>query len=125
MTEQGTLKANFDLLQALEEPKSFTVGKVSLTGAAFRLEATKDAVILVLEGRLDGATIKGEWQRADARGAFTLLRVARVEPKLFDQYVGNYQLAPDNFISIGRQTRTGQNPRLRYVERKSGRSGAL
>jgi len=123
-TERGTLKAAFDI-QAVEGPKSFTVGKVSLTGAAFHLEATKDDLVLVLEGRLNGDTIKGDWRKAGGRGAFTLLRVAKVEPKLFDQYVGSYQLAPDNFISIGRQTRTGQNPRLRYVERKSGRSGAL
>lgn len=119
-TEQGTFKAAFDI-----GPKSFTVGKVSLTGDRFHLEASKDDFAFVLEGRLNGDTIKGDWRRADARGVFTLLRVAKIEAKLFDQYVGSYQLAPDNFISIGRQTRTGQNPRLCYVERKSGRRGNL
>ena len=123
-TEQGTLKAAFDI-QAVEGPKSFIVGEISLTGDTFHLEATKDDLVLVLGGRLNGDAIKGDCQKADARSAFTLLRVAKVEPKLFDQYVGSYQLAPDNFISIGRQTRTGQNPRLSYVERKSGRRGVL
>src|SRR5262245_45606166 len=123
-TEQGTLKAAFDI-QAVEGPKSFIVGEISLTGDTFHLEATKDDLVLVLGGRLNGDAIKGDCQKADARSVFTLLRVAKVEPKLFDQYVGSYQLAPDNFISIGRQTRTGQNPRLSYVERKSGRRGVL
>ena len=126
-TEADALKAAIDV-QAVEGPKSFTAPVVKLDQQTFRIETTKDATAIVLEGKLAGPPVQrlwGHWQHAGAQGAFELLRVAKVEAKLFDHYVGSYQLGADNFIAIGRQTRTGQNPRLGYVERKSGRRGNL
>jgi uncharacterized protein len=123
-TEAGAAKATLDV-QAVEGPKTFTVAVVKLDQQTFRLETTNDATAIVLEGKLAGDVISGDWRQASAQGAFELLRVAKVDAKLFDQYVGCYQLSEDNFIAIGRQSRTGQNPRLGYVERKSGRRGNL
>ena len=123
-TEAGAAKATLDV-QAVEGPKALTAAVIKLDQQTFRLETTNDATAIVLEGKLAGDVIRGEGRQASAQGAFELLRVAKVDAKLFDQYVGSYQLDADNFIAIGRQSRTGQNPRLGYVERKSGRRGAL
>src|SRR5262245_2355484 len=131
--DKGTLGGSIDLQQLYGVTQKLALTKVALEGARLRLEASQDAatpapalaLALALDGQLKGDVIAGNFLQGEAQGRFELLRVARVDTKLFDQYVGSYRVAPDNFISIGRQTRTGQNPRLGYVERKSGRRGNL
>lgn len=124
-SERGEVKGAFDVQSPYGATMSLTLTKVNLDGGRFYLEAAKDSGALVLDGRLKGDRIEGSWRQVEEHGAFEMLRVATVDPKLFDQYVGSYRLESGNFIAIGRQTRTGQNARLGYVELKSSRRSNL
>jgi len=127
--EKEPIGGSIDLQQLGGLTRKLTLTKTDLKGSRLRLEASQDAathaLAIVLDGQLKGDEIVGTFQQGEAQGQFKLLRISQVDPKLFDQYIGSYRLASDNFISIGRQTRTGQNPRLGYIERKSGRRGNL
>ena len=119
------IKGTIDIQSPDGSRKSSALTGVSLQDARLRFALPPDAGALIFEGRLKGAEIKGKFAGGEARGSFELLRVARLDPNTLQQYVGSYELSAGNFISIGRQTRTGTDARLGFVERASGRRGNL
>lgn len=115
----------------------FALTKVSAESTRIHLEAAKDSSTLLLDGLLRDGMIKGSCQQGELRSSFELLRVTNAAPKLFDEYVGSYDLGSGNFISIGRaismsiqaslgpDMRLSPDMRLGFVERLSGRRGNL
>ncbi|MGH9755421.1 MAG: hypothetical protein ACREA2_21800 [Blastocatellia bacterium] len=116
------------------------MSKLALTGVLSLLLCFCRAPAWVAQTALEGDWIggwqvKGDWVSVKAQfnnekgtlgGSMDLQQpVVKVDPSLFDQYGGSYRLSSDNFISIGRQTNTGADLRLVYVERASGRRGHL
>lgn len=116
---------------------SLTLTKISTDSTRIHLEAAKDSNALTLDGLLKDGMIKGSFQQGELRGSFELLRVTNAAPKLFDEYVGSYDLGSGNFISIGRtismsrqatvgpDMRLSPDMRIGFVERLSGRRGNL
>lgn len=78
-------------------------------------------VPFVAEGRLEGGVIRGTLRRGDDAGTFHLVPVARVNPRLYDEYVGTYQIAPDRLLLIT----WGAFGHLRLVDPDAGTSVAL
>ncbi len=78
-------------------------------------------VPFVADARLENGVIRGTVRRGDEQGAFHLVPVARVNPKLYDSYVGTYQIEPNKFRLIT----WGGFGHLRLVDPDSGGSVAL
>src|SRR5437660_1798109 len=57
---------------------------------------------IIFEGQLSGDFIAGNIQSGSERGTFHLVRAVTLDAKVFDQYLGDYQVGRDSFVSIGR-----------------------
>jgi len=95
----------------------------------FELSGTPEK--LVFEGELQGNDVRGAVGRAGKRGTFQLVRTAQVDPKVYDQYAGAYELERDKIIFIRRRDVLKEDPPysmarswLYYLD-ESGRMGIL
>ncbi|HEX5733925.1 MAG TPA: hypothetical protein VF131_13915 [Blastocatellia bacterium] len=55
---------------------------------------------ITFEGQPTGDSIIGKIQQGNARGTFHLVRTVTVDPKNYEQYVGDYEVARDRYIFI-------------------------
>lgn len=75
----------------------------------------------VADARLEGGVIRGTIRRGNEHGTFHLVPLARVNPSLYDSYVGTYQREPNKFLLIT----WGAFGHLRLVDPDTGGSVAL
>lgn len=104
---------------------------VRLESSRVQFELPRGSNPLTFKGQLQGATIAGTVQHANEQGTFQLMRRAQIDPKLYDDYVGPYELAPNRIVFIRREDTLKQDPpysvarsRLTYMD-ESGRVGLL
>lgn len=57
---------------------------------------------LIFDGQLTRNLISGIVQSSGERGTFQLIRSVTPDGKLLDQFVGDYQIGPDSYVSIWR-----------------------
>src|ERR1044072_1049253 len=60
------------------------------------------ATPVIFEGRLSGDAITGSIQFGNDRGTFHLVRTVTLDAKVFEQYLGDYEIGRDSYVSIGR-----------------------
>ncbi len=65
-------------------------------------ELPRSAGPLIFDGRLSGDFITGNIQSGSERGTFHLVRAVTLDARVFDQYLGDYQIGRDSYVSIGR-----------------------
>src|SRR5262249_49603649 len=80
---------------------------VALAGVRFsapqvRFELPRGNGQVVFEGKLSGAAIAGSIEYGKQRGTFHLVRTVTVDPKVLEQYVGEYQVGPGHYVSVGK-----------------------
>jgi len=75
--------------------------KVAINKSHVRVEWQGDKGLAVLEGLLKGDSISGEFTQDQRKATFGLVRVAKVDTRLNEEYSGSYQLSPDRFIDMG------------------------
>jgi pimeloyl-ACP methyl ester carboxylesterase len=104
---------------------------VRLESSRVQFELPRGSKPLTFNGQLQGATIAGTVQHANEQGTFQLMRQAQIDPKLYDDYVGPYELEPNRIVFIRREDVLKQDPpysvarsRLRYMD-ESGHMGIL
>lgn len=78
-------------------------------------------VPFVADARLEDGVIRGTIRRGNEQGAFHLVPVARVNPSLYDSYVGTYQRELNKFLLIT----WGAFGHLRLVDPDTGGSVGL
>jgi len=98
-SEGETIKGTLDF------PKQNRVG-LPLNSVVFesphvRIEWQGKTAVAVFDGVLDGDSISGEFVQGERKAKFGLVRVAKVNPRLNEEYSGSYQLGPDRFIEMG------------------------
>ena len=78
------------------------------------------AVPVVFEGQLSGDVITGSIQynniRGTFRGTFHLVRSVTLDAKIFDQYVGDYQIGRNRYVSVERTSPDEPTVGITYVE---------
>jgi dienelactone hydrolase len=125
------LKASSDLLFPLRERMmNLTLARLSSESSRLRFELPRETTAFSFAGEFKDGTISGEVQQAGERSTFHLSRVAKVDPKILDEYCGAYQLEPDRFVLIEHvQTLITQKEEpgspLRYTDLKSGQMRLL
>jgi pimeloyl-ACP methyl ester carboxylesterase len=98
--ENTDIKATFDL--PMSEETGVALNQVKFQSPNLRFELPGRTAAIVFDGKISGDTITGTIQQGDARGAFHLVHTVAIDPKVFDQYVGDYQIGRDKYVSIGR-----------------------
>ncbi len=100
--------------------RSFSLVRFESPELHFELPSNT-GVPFVADARLENGIIRGTIRRGDEQGTFHLVPVARVNPSLYDNYVGTYQTEPDKFLLIT----WGAFGHLRLTDTSSGVSVAL
>ena len=87
---------------------------------------------LVFSGEILGQTISGTVLSEGKQGTFKLVREAQVDPEVYDDYIGTYELdEPGGVVFIGRYDQLNQEPpyplekSALYYVKESGRTGVL
>ena len=75
--------------------------KINFASGTFHFE-WPNAGPLVFEGQLNGDFITGNIEVSGGRGTFHLIRTVTLDTKTFDQYVGDYQIGRDRYITVGK-----------------------
>jgi hypothetical protein len=94
--------------------------KVAINKSHVRVEWQGDKGLAVLEGLLKGDSISGEFTQDRRKATFGLVRVAKVDSRLNEEYSGSYQLSPDRFIDMG-----PIGDHIRFIDSKTRRTSYL
>lgn len=93
---------------------------VELSPARVRFEWP--ARSLTFDGRVDHNTISGDVGGDSAKGTFSLLHLATVDPELYRQFNGAYEISLGRVLTIFRHN---VRPEPLFLEYPSGRTGML
>ena len=115
-------------------PLGSRVTDVRRESSYVRFEVMRDAETLAFDGQVQGDTISGVVEHAKKRGIFQLVRIvpmAQVDPKLYKDYGGAYEVEPNRTVFIRQHDYLKQEPpfsvewsRLYYMD-ESGRESTL
>ena len=115
---------NIQLWKVSNRPLS--VVKVEASQVHFEFPSTT-GIPFVAEGKLADGVIQGTMRRGDNLGTFHLIRVAKVDRKLYDAYVGAYEFPDPKQVGV-RKTQLityGALGHLRWVNLETSQTTAL
>jgi uncharacterized protein len=78
-----------------------TLNRVVFQSPRVRIEWQDKTDVSMFDGVLKGDSISGQFVQGERKAKFGLVRVAKVNPRLNEEYSGSYQLSPDRFIDMG------------------------
>ena len=110
--EGAGIKGTMDL--PFRRETGVALDQVRFLSPNLHLELPRSAGSLIFEGQLSGDFITGNIQIGSERGTFHLVRTITLDSKVFDQYVGDYQLGRDRYITI--EATTQPTAGITYVE---------
>ena len=120
-TEKEGVTGTLDLPQ--QGRNGLPLNRVVLESSRVRIEWQGRSGLAIYEGELKDGGIVGSFQQGEVRGKFVLARVAKVDPRIYDDYAGSYQLASDRFVDIGPIDYYEVRPW--FVDSKTRRTGLL
>jgi dienelactone hydrolase len=85
-----------------------------------RIEWQGKSGLSVFDGLLKGEAISGRFTQGEQTATFALVRVAKIDPRLYEQISGSYHLGRDRFIDIGPTSDSA-----RFLDSKTRRTGYL
>ena len=111
--EGADIKGTLDL--PIRGVTGITLNQVKFSSPKLHFEWPTETP-LVFEGQLSNDVITGSTQFGSERGTFHLVRTVNLDSKVVDQYVGDYQLGRDRYVSIGRTAPGEPAAGITYVE---------
>jgi uncharacterized protein len=96
--EAGTLSGALDLPQLRET--NVTLTQVRFGAPRVHFELPRGNGPFVFEGKLSDEAITGSIEYGNQRGTFHLVRTVTIDPKVLEQYLGEYQIGPDHYITV-------------------------
>ncbi len=119
--EGNSLNATLDV--PMREETGVVLNQVKFQSGSLHFELPRSARTIVFDGQFNGNVITGNIQQGDERGTFHLVRTATIDPKIYEQYIGDYQVGRDKYIFI---TRTSYPMKgIAFTESGSNRFGQL
>ena len=126
--ENGSLKGAVEY--PLREQIKFDAGQtgqleliqIRVDSSQVHFQWQEESKKIVFDGQFKNNTISGSVQQGEKRGTLDLVRPAKIESKLFDEYAGLYEVKPNQVIQLSRPQGA---PVLLYVDFVSGRHGGL
>ena len=101
----------------LERSRGLALESMRWTTSAVHFEIPSGSERLVFDGKVDGNSVSGAFERSGEHGTFQLLRLAVVDPALLVRYAGTYRIGAGQLLYIG--------PRGGFTDYSSGRFGVL
>jgi dienelactone hydrolase len=98
-SEGETIKGTVDFPD--QNSTGLALNRVRFESPNIHIEWQGRTAVAVFDGVLDGDSISGDFVQGERRAKFGLVRVAKVDRKLIDDYSGSYHLSPDRIIDIG------------------------
>ena len=117
-TGKESIKGTLDF--ADQNRMGLPVDRIVFEPPHLRIEWQGKLGLSVFDGLLKGEAISGTFTQGERTATFDLVRVAKVDPKLYEQISGSYQLGPDRFIDIGPTSDSA-----RFLDSKTRRTGYL
>jgi pimeloyl-ACP methyl ester carboxylesterase len=93
---------------------------ISVKGNVVSFQTQQPNGSTIFEGDIESGSIRGTVTREKSSGSFELIHLVRIDPNLFDNYVGDYKTDQNRFIIVGRTLGS-----LYYFDVFSGRTGPL
>jgi uncharacterized protein len=116
---------NQSIVGTLDLPEQGRMGiplkGVVVISSQIHIEWQEQSGLAILDGQLKDGAISGEFKQGATKATFGLVRVANINPQIYDQYAGSYRLGSDRFIYIG----VNNSNELRFADSKTGRTGTL
>lgn len=119
--ENSDIKATLDL--PMRGEIGVALNQVKFQSPNLQFELPRGTAAITFDGKISGDTITGNIQRGSEGGTFHLVRTVTVDSKVFDQYVGDYQVGRDKYISIGRSNYPTAG--INFTESDTNRFGQL
>ena len=116
--EQGNIKGTVDV--PLKGEMNLHLLNINLDASRVRFEWQEQTRTFLFNGQLIDGAISGEVRQGETQGTLQLVRTAKVDPKVYDQYSGLYEVSPNKLISIARFP-----PGPVFTDYETGRTGAL
>ena len=116
-TEQGEVKGTIAF--PLKE-QNLALSKIRLAGSRLEFGWQDQTATVTFNGEFTDGMISGEVRQGETRGTLQLIRTAKVDPKIYDDYAGLYEVSPNKLIAIALFP-----PGPVYVDYETGRTGAL
>src|SRR6267378_3952119 len=98
-SEGATIKGTLDFPQ--QNRIGLALKRVVFESPHVHIEWQGRMDVAVFDGLLKGDSISGEFVQGERKAKFGLVRAARVDLKLNEEYSGSYQLSPDRIIDMG------------------------
>jgi len=98
-SEGATIKGTLDFPQ--QNRIGLALNRVVFESAHVHIEWQGRIAVAIFDGVLDGESVSGEFVQGDRKGKFGLVRTAKVNLRLNEEYSGSYQLSRDRFIDMG------------------------
>src|SRR5437899_4918516 len=98
-SEGATIKGTLDFPQ--QNRIGLALKQVIFEFPHVHIEWQGRTAVAVFDGVLEGESISGEFVQGERKAKFGLVRVARADLKLDEEYSGSYQLSPDRIIDMG------------------------
>ena len=94
------------------------LNQVNFQSPNLHFEWVNNQAPVIFEGQLSGSgdLITGSVQSGSQRGTFQLLHSVILDEKIFDQYVGEYQIGPDSYVSIRRPSAGEPSTGIEYTQ---------
>jgi len=97
-SEADALSGALDLPELRETTVALT--QVRFAAPQVHFELSRGNGPLIFEGKLSGEAMTGSIEYGKQRGTFHLVRTVTVDPKVLEQYLGDYQIGPDHFVTV-------------------------
>jgi len=97
--EGATIKGTLDF--PAQNRLGLALDRVAFEPPRVHIEWQGRTDVAVFDGILEGESISGEFVQGERKAKFGLVRVAKVDHRLNEEYSGSYQLSPDRFIDMG------------------------
>lgn len=117
-TGKEGIKGTLDF--AAQNVTKLPVDRIVFEPPRIRIEWQGKSGLSVFDGQLKGEAISGTFTQGERTATFDLVRVAKIDPKLYEQISGSYQLGLDRFIDIG-----STSDSARFLDSKTRRTGYL
>jgi pimeloyl-ACP methyl ester carboxylesterase len=98
-SEGATIKGTLDFPQ--QNRIGLALNRVVFESPHVHIEWQGRTAVAAFDGVLEGESISGEFVQGERKGKFGLVRVAKANPGLNEEYSGSYQLSPDRIIDMG------------------------
>jgi uncharacterized protein len=117
-SDADTLGGTLDLPQLRETNAALT--QVRFTAPQVHFELPRGKGQLAFEGKLSGDAIAGTIEYGEQRGTFHLVRTVTLDPKVLEQYLGEYQIGPDHYVTVRKTEDFEPFGGIRFSESDSG-----